>query len=68
MGIFYNLAERGTETQMRTLMMMNRIDVIIRSTKSGFIFPCFDQLQNAIAEMRNYGKDNDQDRYRYRRT
>ena len=62
--------ERGTEKQMRSLAVMNRINVIIRPTTSGFNFSClqapqFDQM--AIAGKEGKDKDWDRNRYRYRR-
>ena len=67
---FPNLTERGKEKQMRSLAVMNRINVIIRPTTSGFNFSClqaphFDQV--AIAGKEGNDKDWDRNRYRYRR-
>jgi hypothetical protein len=55
---------------MRSLAVMNRINVIIRPTTSGFNFSClqapqFDQM--AIAGKEGKDKDWDRNRYRYRR-
>ena len=55
---------------MRSLVVMNRINVIIRPTTSGFNFSClqapqFDQM--AIAGKEGKDKDWDRNRYRYRR-
>ena len=66
----FNLTERGKEKQMRSLVVMNRINVIIRPTTSGFNFSClqapqFDQM--AIAGKEGKDKDWDRNRYRYRR-
>ena len=54
---------------MRTLVMMNRIQVITRPAISGFDFPCFNQPQNAITNTGKeaHDKDWDRNRYRYRR-
>ena len=52
---------------MRTLVMMNRIQVITRPATSGFNFPCFKQPQNVIANIGKEGHDQDWDRNRYRR-
>ena len=62
--------ERGKEKQMRSLVVMNRINVLIRPTTSGFNFSClqaphFDQV--AIAGKEGNDKDWDRNRYRYRR-
>lgn len=51
---------------MRSLMMMNRIQVITRPATSGFNFPCFKQPQNVIANIGKEGHDQDWDRNRYR--
>ena len=55
---------------MRSLVVMNRINVIIRPATSGFNFSClqapqFDQM--AIAGKEGKDKDWDRNRYRYRR-
>ena len=62
--------ERGKEKQMRSLVVMNRINVIIRPATSGFNFSClqapqFDQT--VIAGKEGNDKDWDRNRYRYRR-
>ena len=62
--------ERGKEKQMRSLVVMNRINVIIRPTTSGFNFSClqcpkFDQID--IAGKEDKEKDWDKNRFRYRR-
>ena len=67
---YSNLTERGKEKQMRTLVVMNRINVIIRPTTSGFNFSCQDKSQfdqMAIADKDRNDKDWDRNRYRYRR-
>ena len=47
---------------MRSSVMMNRINVIIRPTISGFDFPCFNQPQNAQKAIEKTGFDaQDQD-------
>ena len=68
--IFCKFLERGKEKQMRSLVVMNRINVIIRPATSGFNFSClqapqFDQM--AIAGKEGKDKDWDRNRYRYRR-
>ena len=55
---------------MRSLVVMNRINVIMRPTTSGFDFSClqapkFDQM--IIAGKEGNNKDWDRNRYRYRR-
>ena len=55
---------------MRSLVVMNRINVIMRPTTSGFNFSClqaplFDQT--VIAGKEGNDKDWDRNRYRYRR-
>ena len=68
--IFCKFLERGKEKQMRTLVVMNRINVIIRPTTSGFNFSCQDKSQfdqMAIADKDRNDKDWDRNRYRYRR-
>ena len=58
---------------MRSSVMMNRINVIIRPTIGGLDFPCFNQPQNAqktIAKMgfdaQNQDIKNNKYRKRYR--
>ena len=65
-----NLYERGTKKQMRSSIMMNRIDIIIRPAISGFDFPCFIQAQNNMDNMDmadKFAQIKDQDKDRYRR-
>jgi hypothetical protein len=55
---------------MRSLVIMNRIDVIIQPTTSGFDFSCQEKPnfdQKAIERKEGKDKDWDRNRYRYRR-
>ena len=63
----FQFIRKRYKKQMRSSIMMNRIDIIIRPAISGFDFPCFIQAQNNMDMADKFAQIKDQDKDRYRR-